>query len=91
MTIEELYGKVLADEGLKVQLAEAAKAGKLSEWMAKQGVDATEEELLAYARALVEDGKELSEDELEKVAGGTGYFEGVLSVVIMEPACFEDD
>ena len=83
MTIEELYGKVLADDELKAQLAE------LTEWVAEQGVDATEEELLAYVRALREGGSELSADELEKVAGGTGYFEGVLSVVIMEPACFD--
>lgn len=89
MTIEELYGKVLADDELKTQLAEAAKAGNLTEWVAEQGVDATEEELLAYVRALREGGSELSADELEKVAGGTGYFEGVLSVVIMEPACFD--
>ena len=30
MTIGELYGKVLADDGLKKSLAEAAKAGKVA-------------------------------------------------------------
>lgn len=31
MTIEELYGKVLADDELKTSLAEAVKAGKVAE------------------------------------------------------------
>ena len=80
---------MLADDELKTSLAEAVKAGKVAEWASAQGVEAPEEELLAYVRALREGGSELSADELEKVAGGTGYFEGVLSVVIMEPACFD--
>ena len=31
MTIDELYGKVLADDKLKASLTEAAKAGKIEE------------------------------------------------------------
>lgn len=76
MTIEELYGKVLADDGLKESLAKAAKDGMVVEWFAEQGVEATEEELLAYARTVaqgLQDGQELSDDDLENVAGGVGY------------------
>ena len=34
MTIEELYGKVLADDELKESLAKAVAEGTLAEWMA---------------------------------------------------------
>lgn len=52
MTIEELYGKVLADDELKTSLAEAVKAGKVAEWASAQGVEATEEERLPTRRQL---------------------------------------
>ena len=91
MTIEELYGKVLADDALKTQLGEAAKAGKLVEWVAEQGVETTEAEILAFVNAAAEGGSELSDEELDKVAGG-GYFSVMKSigkVIDMDISCSE--
>lgn len=51
MTIEELYGKLIADDEMKESFAEAIKAGTPMEWVKAQGVDAAEEELLAYVKA----------------------------------------
>ena len=82
MTIEELYGKVLADDELKTSLAEAVKAGKVAEWASAQGVKATEEELLAYAKAAAAEGNELKDEDLEKVASG-GYGTGILSAFFL--------
>ena len=72
MTIEELYGRVMADDDLKAQLAQAASEGRVAEWAAAQGVEATEEELLAYVHAAAAGGQELTDEQLDKVAGG-GY------------------
>jgi len=74
MTIEELYGKVLADDELKESLAKAVAEGRVEEWAAAQGVAATEEELLAYVRAVALKDQELTDEQLEKGAGG-GYQE----------------
>ena len=80
MTIEELYGKVLADDELKKSLNEALQAGTVLEWVAAQGVDATEEELSAYIKSIA-NSRELSDEELDKVAGG-GYVTGTAQVFI---------
>lgn len=87
MTIEELYGKVLADDELKAGLVEAAKAGTIAEWAAAQGVEATEEELLAYAKAAATQAQELTDEQLDKVAGGD-YTQIVISIGRLDPDCF---
>lgn len=92
MTIDELYGKVIADDELKAELAEAAREGRVAEWAAAQGVEATEEELRAYAGAAADGGQELTEEQLDKVAGG-GYTSGTVSVLSFfatyaDPSCF---
>ena len=71
MTIEELFGKVIADDALKEEFAQAAKDGKMQEWAAAQGVDATQEELIAYVKGTANE--KLSVDDVDKVAGG-GYW-----------------
>ena len=86
MTIEELYGKVMADEALKAELAEAAAAHTVAEWAAAQGVEATEEELFAYARAAVQE-QELTDEQLEQVAGGWGYGTFIVSTFTLSFGC----
>ncbi len=66
MTIEELYGKLIADDEMKESFAEAIKAGTPMEWVKAQGVDATEEELLAYVKAAAFQSGELSDEALDK-------------------------
>lgn len=85
MTIEELYGKVLADDALKAELAEAAANHTLGAWAAAQGVDATEEDLLAYAQAAMQE-QELTDDQLDQVAGG-GYGSTTLSILTILIGC----
>lgn len=65
MTIDELYGKVLADDELKASLTKAAKAGKIEEWVAAHGVEATEGELLTYVRAIATKSGELTDEQLD--------------------------
>ena len=72
MTLEELYGKVVADDELKEAFAEAAKDGKAAEWAAAQGVEATNEEIAAFVKGAAANEK-LSVSDVDQVAGG-GYW-----------------
>ncbi len=69
MTLEELYGKIMADDELKAGVAQAAEDGKLVEWAAAQGVETTEEELAAFMQGAANE--KLSVDDVDKVAGGS--------------------
>ncbi len=40
----------MADDELKAEVAQTAKDGKVVEWAASQGVETTEEELVAFAK-----------------------------------------
>ena len=51
MTLEELYGKIMADKGLQAEVAKATEDGSLLEWVKAQGVETTAEELAAFAEA----------------------------------------
>ena len=79
MTVEELYGKVMADEELKQNSIAAVKDGKVYEWAKDQGVEGTREELIAYAKAALKDnGTVLSDEEISQVAGGrNGFVDGL--------------
>ena len=82
MTLDELYEKVLADDELKQSLAAAAEKGEISAWAAEQGVEATEDELRAYAyhaQAKSEAGTELTDEEIEEVAGGWNPIQSVMT------------
>ena len=72
MTIDELYLKIQVDDALKEGALRAGEAGTLTEWVREQGVDATEEELMAFvsSRPQDEDAVELSAEDLMLVAGG---------------------
>lgn len=79
MTVEELYGKVMADEELKQSFIAAVKDGKAYEWAKDHGVEGTKEELIAYAKAALKDsGTVLSDEEISQVAGGrNGFVDGL--------------
>ena len=80
MTLEELYGKIMADDALKAEVAQAAKDGKLVEWAAAQGVETTEEELVAFVQAA--GNEKLSLEDVDKVAGGD-YISVAASFVVI--------
>ena len=71
-TLQEVYEEVKASDDLKKSLAESVKAGKVTEFLKAHDCDATVEELKEFVaeKAAKDRPIELSEDELEMVAGG---------------------
>ena len=67
-TLQELYDEVMASDELKAAFAEAAKGGKAEEFLKARGCEATAEELTAFLKG--QSTKELSDEELDNVAGG---------------------
>ena len=66
-TLQELYKEIIASEELKAAFTEAAKGGKVTEFLKTQGVEATVEEVTAFLKSQT---GELSDEELDSVAGG---------------------
>ena len=69
MTIEELYGKIMADDALREDFAKAAESGDIAEWAKGQGVEATEDEIVAFAKSKADEKLDLG--DVDQVAGGT--------------------
>ncbi len=70
MTLQELYSKVMASEELKRSFAEAAQdKGKLEAWLKANGSNATVAEVGEFLKSKQTSG-EVSDEELESVAGG---------------------
>ena len=84
MTLEELYGKVVADDELKEAFSEAVKDGKAAEWAAAQGVEATNEEIAAFVEGTANE--KLSIDDVDQVAGG-GYGSVIKKSVVRPLVC----
>ena len=72
-TVQELYGEIIASDELKKAFVEAMRADKLGDFLKAHGCEATEEEIREFVetKAAKDVPIELSEDELEHVAGGT--------------------
>ena len=73
-TLQEMYEEVKASDGLKKSLAEAVKAGKVTEFLKAHDCDATVEELKEFVAEKVAKDKpiKLDDEELDMVAGGDG-------------------
>ena len=73
-TLQELYEEVKASDDLKRALAEAVKSGNVTEFLKAHDCYATFDELKEFvAGKAAQDRKlELSEEELENIAGGMG-------------------
>ena len=69
-TVQELYNEIIADDELKKAYFKATQDGKLWEFIAEHDCDATVEELDEFMMA--RPAGELSDDELDNVAGGCG-------------------
>ncbi len=73
MTVQELYDKVMASEELKKSFLEAAQdREKLEAWLKANGSEATVEQVGEFFKSRQGSG-ELSDDELESVAGGWSW------------------
>ena len=75
-TLQELYKEVIASDELKNEFVNAAKDEEnakknVEEFLKKHGCDATFEELQLFFEGKAEE--ELSEEEMEAVAGGKKY------------------
>ncbi len=82
MTLQEMYNKVMASDELKSSFAEAAQdKGKLAEWLKANGSDATVEQVSEFLKSKQTSG-EVSDEELENVAGGSDSVDVTLSVVL---------
>ena len=91
-TLQEFYEEVKKSDDLKKALAEAVKAGKVTDFLKANGCDATADEMKEFVVGrIVEDKpmRELSDDELEMVAGGSEDGDSdVCSTLCSEWACW---
>ena len=70
-TIQEVYGEVVKNKDMMKEFIAANNDGKIAEFAKKYDCDATAEEINAFLTGKLDEGKELSVDELEQVAGGS--------------------
>lgn len=69
-TIEQLYEEIRGNEELKKAFALALKENRVEEFAKAHGCEATTADAMAFLKGLKN--RELSEDDMEKVAGGKG-------------------
>ncbi len=87
-SLDELYNTVLADEDEKAAFAEAAKTPEgLSAFLAERGCNATPEQVGEFLKAKMPDQGEMSDAELDSVAGGCNGTEAALSIVSLGVTC----
>ena len=87
-TIEELYNEVMASEEMKKEFL-ALKPEEVEGFAEKYGCKATLEEIKVFLNEKSTASGELSDDEIEQVAGGKGVdgIETVLSVITAGVGC----
>lgn len=71
-TLDSFYAEVLASNELKAEFVDAVKAGKVADFLKAHGCEASEAELEEFLKARQSAEGELSDDELDVVAGGCG-------------------
>lgn len=87
-TLDELYSTVLADEAERAAFAEAAKTPEgLSAFLAERGCDATPEQLTEFLKAKAAEQGEITDAELDSVAGGCNKSEAITSVLTFGVVC----
>ncbi|MGN1160964.1 MAG: hypothetical protein ACI4SX_01840 [Candidatus Fimenecus sp.] len=80
-TIEQFYNEIIASEELKEKLAAVSSAQKLDEFLKENEVDGTKEEFKEYVVEKAKTSGELTDEQLEAVAGG-GVWDVVKSIII---------
>ena len=83
-TIESIINQIKVSEELQKKLAEAAKNNTVADFLKEQGCEATAEEFIA---AVKEPTEELSDAELDAVAGGANWIEAIISVATLGAMC----
>lgn len=82
--IETIISEIKASEELQKKLVEAAKNNTVAEFLKELGCDATVEEFAAAAKA---QSAELSDAELDAVAGGANVDEAFISISLFGIGC----
>ena len=87
-TIEELYKEVIASDDLKKEFL-LLKGEGVEEFAAKHGCKATEDEIKNFLLEKKNSESELSEEELDQIAGGKGFdvAELIVSIISAGIAC----
>lgn len=71
-TLEDVYAKLVSDDGEKKALAQAFADKQVGEFLTERGCEATEDEFTAFLKDKVApSGDAISEEELAAVGGGT--------------------
>ena len=87
-TLDALYTKVLADETERTAFAEAAKTAEgLTAFLAERGCDATPDQVSEFLKAKQAEQGEISDAELDSVAGGCNKSEAITSVLTFGVIC----
>ena len=79
-TIEQFYNEIIASEELKEKLAAVSSAQKLDEFLKENEVEGTKEEFKEYVVEKAKTSGELTDEQLEAVAGG-GVWDVVKSII----------
>ena len=70
--LQELYEELVKSDSLINEYKEAQKNGTVVEFAKAHGCNTTEEEIKAFIEEKTANGKEMSDEELDAVAGGAG-------------------
>jgi predicted ribosomally synthesized peptide with nif11-like leader len=70
---EEKIKELFTDEAFIASIAELETAEDVQKALSEKGLDLSIEEITAIQNALASNDGELSEDDLENVAGGSGF------------------
>ena len=88
-TLQELYTEIMGSDELKKAFVEAAKGGKVADFLKANGCEATAEEIKAFLQEKAD--QPLSDEELDSAAGGgcskTSQDEGYLSALTVGLGC----
>ena len=69
-TLEQLDQEIIKSDDLKKEFSNALKEGRVEEFAKEHGCQAGKEDVISFMKGLKE--LNLSEDDLDKVAGGKG-------------------
>lgn len=86
-SIEQLYQEVLGSEELKKEFAQAVHENRVEDFLKKNGCEAGKQELETFLEELQEKEGELSENELDAVAGGCNKQEALFSAYTFGIGC----
>ena len=89
-TLNELYTEVIASDALKAEFLALKTPEEIVAFAKKNGCDATLDDIKVFFEEKQKAAGELSEAELEQVAGGKGadFSEAFISIFTLGFACF---